>query len=86
VGDDIVELARDPRPFFGDRRPSLLIALLLKPDRSVRELLDLSLTAMRDLTKEPGAKNHRRTEEHFSCRLHLGNAGCQKPDGNASHH
>jgi hypothetical protein len=34
VGDDVVELARDPRSLLGDRQPGLVLALLLKLDRA----------------------------------------------------
>ena len=38
VGDDVVQLARDPRPFLGDRLAGSLLALLLEDRRLALEL------------------------------------------------
>ena len=69
VGDDVVELARDPRALLGDREPRLLLALVLELDRARGERLGQLVAAAHDRRRAPDREQDAADEQRVADRV-----------------
>ena len=71
VGDDVVELARQPRPLQGDRLPRPLISLDLQASRRAFERADLAVATVHGDPEQPGDREQPGGKDHVADTVHV---------------